>query len=125
MSDYQYRNDEIVLKSTGSAIPEDFNNREYQRFVKSGQTPDPEFSAEEIKQNAIKAIQEKADSDVNAIIPENMHARVQARRTELIILESRGQATSADIDEANAIDAKWAAMKAIRIKESADIADLG
>lgn len=128
MADYKLEKSGVFNVVKNLHIPEDPLNRhwvEYQAWLGAGNTPDPEFTPEQIKQSQIDAISTQADADVNAIIPEKMHARAQARRTELTILEMRGTATPDDLAEAAAIDAKWAQMKAIRVAEAAAIAALG
>lgn len=114
---------EVIRVGSSTAIPVKGDSREtriYKAWLTQGNSPIPIDTVEKQK----TAIRKKAERDIYDIIPRNMISRVQARRTELAILEMRGTITPDQIAEADAIDIKWAQMKAIRIAEEQAVAAL-
>ncbi len=130
MSEYKIIDDNHVLHvPTGAAISlksQYGGAKKYRQWIAAGNIPAPRYTAAELKQQQVSAINSAADAAIEAIIPTvEGRARAQARVTELLARELRVTLTADEIAERDAIEAKWEAMKAIRVEQAADIAALG
>jgi len=119
---YKLEANGVKNNETGAIIPNSTENRdwvEYLAWVADGNTPDAEFTAEEIEAKRILTIKATAGSKIVEIMPEWRQRNNLARMLEIISTAVDLTKLSAlDLDEIAAAQIQWNDVKVIRTKSN-------
>lgn len=104
MAEYKIYGSGVIRNVDGAAIPNDDRNshwQAYQEWISQGNTPDPEFTIDELRARANLMIEEKANSLIDSSTSHNPREKRKslARSIRLLRKELKGTATQGDIDE--------------------------
>lgn len=124
MSDYKLKGGGVVRASDGAFIPLQDGNHDhylYEQWLINGGVPDPEFSADEIKQQKIDAINREAGDRIIEIAPMYKQSNMLAHALEL---SGKATKTADEKAELAAMQAAWDQIKSIRVESNAKIAAL-
>lgn len=107
MADYKLRNSGVIRAADGAYIPNDERNSnwlQYQQWVTDGNTPDQEYTIDELRDSAISKVEGMVDSLVDASTSNSPRKKRKSLARSIMLLrkELKSSATQAEIDELDA-----------------------
>lgn len=118
---YKLKENGAIKLSNGDFVPFAPGNMDYDKYlawVALGNTPEPEFTAEELKAQQIAKINQDASDQILAIAPLYRQNNMLARALEL---STGGTLSDAETQELASIKAVWDEIKTIRAASNAAI----
>ena len=103
MQDYRLHEDGVLRQADNAFIPNDPQNcgwKIYQQWLAEGNTPDPEYTLDELKDKVASAIIDEANTRVDAVTSNDPRAKRMslAKAIKRINKKLDGNANQADLD---------------------------